>query len=99
MVTKKEVIAALKKVIDPELGINIVDLGLIYNIKIEKRSVKIKMTLTNPACPLRAFLVKEAETAIKNLGVENVDIELTFEPPWSPEKLSKVGKKLLGFIN
>lgn len=97
MITKKSVMNALKEVIDPEIGISVIDLGLIYNVKLNKDKVKIKMTLTTPLCPLSNFLVRSVEEKIKSLGVKNVEVELVFDPPWSPERMSKKAKKLLGF--
>jgi metal-sulfur cluster biosynthetic enzyme len=95
MITKKKIIEALKEVVDPELGINVIDLGLIYDIKIEDENVFIKMTLTSPFCPMSQFLASEVENKIKELGAKNVKVQLVFEPPWSPERMSKKAKKLL----
>lgn len=95
-VTKKEIIKALKKVIDPEVGISIVDLGLIYDVKVEEKKILIKMTLTTPFCPLGRFLLSSVEQAVKKFG-RDVRVELVFDPPWTPEKMSKKAKKALGF--
>ena len=99
MVTKEEVMEVLKQCMDPELGISIVDLGLIYDVKVEKEGkVKIKMTLTTVGCPLVGMIrgdVKEKVGAMK--GVKDVEVELVWDPPWTPERISVEGKKKLGF--
>jgi metal-sulfur cluster biosynthetic enzyme len=93
--TKIKVLQALKKVIDPELGLNIVDLGLIYRIDIdEKRKIiKVLMTLTSISCPFNAFLIQQAEETLANLNFGQVDLQLTFEPPWDPKMMSPELKK------
>ena len=88
---------ALKKVHDPELGVNIVDLGLIYDISVKDNDVHVKMTLTTPGCPLYMVFLKEVERAIKELGANKVEIELVFDPPWTPERMSKELRKRFGF--
>jgi metal-sulfur cluster biosynthetic enzyme len=77
---------ALEKVVDPELNFNIIDLGLVYDIKIEeKNKVKIKMTLTSPFCPLASMLLMQAKTVVATLPeVKDVSIDLVFEPQWNP---------------
>ena len=98
MVTKEEVMNALRNVIDIEIGENIVDLGLIYDVRVEDEdTVYVKMTLTVPGCPLARFLVGKAIESIKSLGVKNVNIELTFDPPWTPERMSPELRKKFGF--
>lgn len=99
MVTKEKVKEALKKVIDPEIGLSIVDLGLIYDIKIDKNSnIFIKMTLTVPGCPLANFLTYQTEEVVKQLeGVNSVKVELVWDPPWNPSMMSKEAKRILGW--
>ena len=97
-IDKEQVLDALRQVIDPELGINIVDMGLIYGIEIQGDRVHVKMTLTTPGCPMSAPLVAMADAAIRE-GVpeaETVEIELVWEPPWDPSRLSEAAKKRLG---
>ncbi len=89
MVTRDEVIKALEGIIDPELNIDIWTLELIRDISIENSIVKIKMTLTTPTCPYGPAILEGVESAIKDLGVEKVDIELEFSPPWQPSGLVK----------
>lgn len=95
---KKDIYAKLNEVLDPELGISIVDLGLIYNVEINRKNVKIIMTLTTIGCPLFGLISGQVREKIKELkGVCDVEIELTFDPPWNIDKMSKEGKIQLGF--
>jgi metal-sulfur cluster biosynthetic enzyme len=86
---KQKALNALKKVIDPELGANIVDLGLIYDIKVNENSIDVLMTLTYIGCPLGNFLMFEVEDKLKKAGFENVNISLTFDTPCTPERKSE----------
>ncbi|ACD66107.1 MAG TPA: metal-sulfur cluster assembly factor [Sulfurihydrogenibium sp.] len=96
---KAKIIEALKKVIDPELGFNIVDLGLIYDVQLKDGNVKIVMTLSSPSCPLSGTILNWAETEVKKLNfVKSVDIELVWEPRWSIERAGENVKKALGII-
>ena len=96
---RKKIAAVLKTIPDPELGISIYDLGLIYDIKIIGRKVTIVMTLTTMGCPLFSQISDPIKKRIGNLkGVSKVEIELTFDPPWEPEKMSKKAKLELGFV-
>ncbi|OGD95194.1 hypothetical protein A3F02_01810 [Candidatus Curtissbacteria bacterium RIFCSPHIGHO2_12_FULL_38_9b] len=100
MVSQEEIIAKLKLCLDPELGINIVDLGLIYSIHVESSRVVVLMTLTTPGCPLESYFVKDISTKLKSIkGVSDVSVELTFDPLWDPAKMSQESRDLLGFIN
>ncbi len=89
----------LKKVYDPEIGVNIVDLGLIYNIDVdENNNVKILMTLTVPGCPLANMLQIQTQKAVESMdGVNSAVVELTFEPPWKPEMMSETARRQLGW--
>ncbi|SRR5258708_36211273 len=101
MITKEAILSELKKVIDPELNINIVDLGLIYEIKIkkEKGEVTIVMTLTTPGCPLSLVFEEWVPEAVKKVpGVKTVHISLVWEPAWTPDKITDDAKELLGII-
>ena len=98
MVTQKAVEDALKEIPDPELGISLVDLGLIYNIEITGKKVEILMTLTTIGCPLFEQIAGPIRSAVGKLdGVKEVDVLLTFEPPWSPDRMSAEAKMQLGF--
>lgn len=93
-----DVIAALKQVIDPELGINIVDLGLVYEVQVLDDDVLITMTMTTPACPLGAHLVDGATFAVKQLArAANVDVQLVWQPAWDPMMMSLEAKQQLGW--
>ena len=98
-VTEDIVREALREVIDPELGENLVDLGLVYGITVEDSSVSVDLTLTTPGCPLHASLHAAAERAIRALvpGVEQVHIQLVWHPRWTPERISDGAKQRLGF--
>jgi metal-sulfur cluster biosynthetic enzyme len=96
-VTNQDVLEVLKNVYDPEIPINIVDLGLIYDVQIAEGDIYVQMTLTAPGCGMGPFIAQQAEWAISELdGVEDVQVEMTFDPPWSPDLISEDGKKLLG---
>ena len=97
MPTQEEVVEIIKQCYDPEIPINIYDLGLIYQININPDSVHLKMTLTAAACPAAQSLPEQVRQKISSsLGVKNVNVELTFDPPWSPEKITPEGRKKLG---
>jgi metal-sulfur cluster biosynthetic enzyme len=89
---------ALKQVYDMEIGFDIVSLGLIYGVDIdEENNVKVTMTLTTPMCPLAGFIVEEARSKVQEVeGVNDVDVDLTFDPPWSPEKASDEIRNIMG---
>lgn len=95
---KKEILEALENVIDPELGIDVINLGLVYQIDLDDAGTcKILMTLTVVGCPLSQELQNMIETELKNVSeVKNVEIELTFDPPWSMDRLSRYAKIALG---
>lgn len=99
MVTEEEVREQLKEVIDPELDINIVDLGLIYEIDVDDDSAYILMTLTTPGCPLHGVFDEMVRQEVGGLeGLNEIDVELTFEPRWSPDKMSDKAKNELGNV-
>lgn len=88
----------LREVIDPELGVNIVDLGLVYELAVQRGEVAIEMTLTTPGCPLGDYLEDEIRACLRQLPqVDEVSIELVWEPPWEPEKMSDVAREQLGW--
>ncbi|MEX2425512.1 MAG: metal-sulfur cluster assembly factor [Thermomicrobiaceae bacterium] len=99
--TKDEVIESLKTVYDPEIGINIVDLGLIYDVDIEdngeKNDVNVTMTLTSMACPLGPVIMQEVNSALDGLpDLGEVGVNLVWTPPWGPDKMSEDAKDELG---
>jgi len=97
MVTKKQVLEKLKEVYDPEMPINVVDLGFIREVKVKDDKVEIKMTLTNPFCPMHSMITEEVKDAIEKIkDVKGVKVELVFDPPWSPDDISEEAKKKFG---
>ena len=100
MVTKEMVEQSLRTVIDPELGIDIVSMGLLYDVTIsDTGAVRVLMTLTSMGCPLFDTIADDVKRAVLAVtGVTSVDIDLTFEPPWNPDKMSVEGKEKLGLL-
>ncbi len=97
MPTKDDVIEALRQVEDPELGMDIVDLGLLYDVEVQGPRVKITHTLTSMGCPVGPMIQEDIHRVTSELeGVEDIDVELTWDPPWSPEKMSDDAKFILG---
>ncbi len=96
-ITEGQVLETLKQVVDPELGINLVDLGLVYGIAIDGPDVRVKMTLTTPGCPMHDSLVKGAERAVSQIpGIASASVELVWDPPWNPNMISPEGMAALG---
>ena len=88
----------LTGVIDPELGINIVDLGLVYDVTIHEQRIIITMTMTTPACPLGPYLEQSVEAALADLaGPRLISVDVVFDPPWSPDMISDEGRRQLGW--
>ena len=95
--TKEKVMDALKEVFDPEIPVNVVDLGLIYDVSLKDGDVAVNMTLTAAGCGMGPYIAQQAEWAISEVdGVEDVSVELVFDPPWTPDRITEDGKKLLG---
>ena len=93
MELKEKIIDEIKKIYDPELPVNIYDLGLIYDVQVYEKKAKIKMTLTTPNCPVAESLPKEVkEGAMQVDGIEDVDLELVWDPPWSKDMMSDAAK-------
>ena len=97
-ISEEKVFETLKSVYDPELPVNIVDLGLIYDVQISGRNVQVKMSLTTPGCGMGAVIAKQAEDAIKTLGAKNVIVQIIWDPPWNPDMMSDEAKQKLGLI-
>ncbi len=97
--TEEQIKETLKKVLDPEVGVNIVDLGLIYEIQIKPKEVYIQLTMTSPACPLHGVITRNMDKVLRaafpDLG--SMTIELVWEPPWNPGMMSEAAKKQLGW--
>jgi metal-sulfur cluster biosynthetic enzyme len=96
MPTKDEIMEQLRTVIDPEIGIDIVSLGLIYEIDVTEDEVKIKMTMTTPACPLSGLLVSDVESVLRNMGYKKYDVQLVFDPPWTPDMMDEKVRNAMG---
>ncbi len=94
MEIKDKIIEEIKKIYDPEIPVNIYELGLIYDIKVENKSIaKVKMTLTSPNCPVAESLPKEVEDSIMQVDeIKKVDLSLVWDPPWSKEMMSEAAK-------
>lgn len=102
-ITEDTVREALKQVVDPELFVNIIDLGLVYLVEVaeaeEKSDVKIEMTMTSPACPAGPQLISQAKSAVGNLeGVSNVEVKIVMVPPWTPDRMTEAGRDQLGIF-
>ena len=98
-VTKEKILEALSDVYDPEIPIDIVNLGLIYDVQIEDGNVFVKMTMTAPGCPSSAQIVAESQMLIEGLrGVKEASIEIVWDPPWDPSRMSEEAKKGMGFV-
>jgi metal-sulfur cluster biosynthetic enzyme len=98
MASKDEVMEVLRQVEDPELGMDIVDLGLLYEVEIEGPKAKVTYSLTSMGCPAGPLIAGDIENAVRQVdGIEDVELELTFDPPWTPEKMSDDAKFILGF--
>ena len=95
--TKEDVLEALHDVFDPEIPVNVVDLGLIYNVEVDDGNVDVTMTLTFAGCGMGPYIAQQAEWRIAEMeGVEDVNVEMVFDPPWTPDQITEDGKKLLG---
>ena len=98
MPTKEDVVEALRQVEDPELGMDIVELGLFYDAEVDGPKAKITYTLTSMGCPAGQMIQEDIERVVREIpGVEDVESELTFEPPWTLDRMSEDAKFILGF--
>ncbi len=100
MVTKEQVLEKLKEVKDPEIGVDVVSLGLVYEVLAgSDNRVKLTMTMTSPMCPLGDVIINEAKEKVKELpGVAEVEVEMTFDPPWDTSRMSSDAKAELGIL-
>jgi FeS assembly SUF system protein len=98
--TKAAVLDVLRTCYDPEIPVNIYELGLVYDVSVaDEGAVTIQMTLTSPACPVAGSLPGEVQSRVANVpGVERVQVELVWDPPWTPERMSEAAKVQLGFF-
>ncbi len=97
--TKDEVLEILRKVIDPEIGINVVDLGLVYDVNIDDKKLDVDMTMTTAACPLGAYITDQADMLLRQFFPEaEVNVNLVWYPPWTPEMMSDAARQQLGWM-
>ena len=93
MTIKDKIVNEIKKIYDPELPVNIYELGLIYDIQVKGRKAEIKMTLTTPNCPVAESLPKEVKDGVMQVeGIEDVDLQLVWDPPWNKDMMSEAAK-------
>ncbi|HEY2742336.1 MAG TPA: metal-sulfur cluster assembly factor [Gaiellaceae bacterium] len=98
MATRDEVMEILRTVEDPELGMDIVDLGLLYDVEVEDSKAKVIYSLTSMGCPAGPLIAQDIDSAIRQVeGIQEVELELTFDPPWTPDRMSDDAKFILGF--
>jgi metal-sulfur cluster biosynthetic enzyme len=96
--SSNDVLEALRQVEDPELGMDIVDLGLVYEVEVEGETAKVIYSLTSMGCPAGPLIAQDIDRVAHEVpGVEQVELELTFDPPWTPDKMSDDAKFILGF--
>ena len=99
MVTKEQVYEALQECYDPEIPVNIVDLGLVYDVEIDGSKVAVKMTLTAPGCGMGTMIAADAKQRIIALeGVEDASVDLVWDPPWNPSMINEEAKQRLGIV-
>lgn len=97
MAEEKDVRKALRRVKDPELNLDVVVLGLVYDVDIEGSHAHVLMSLTTPFCPAAPQIVEDARVAVEGVeGIESAEIELTFDPPWSPDRIDPIIRSALG---
>lgn len=96
IITEELILEKLKAVIDPEIGINIVDLGLIYNLDFDEKKITVTMTLTTPGCPMHNSITKWVKEALSQIANVEVSVNLVWQPPWTPDDMSDAAKKQLG---
>ena len=96
-VTKDDVLEALRDVYDPEIPVNIVDLGLVYDVEVADADVEVQMTLTFAGCGMGPYIAQQAEWRLAEVeGIEDINVDLVFDPPWTPDMITEEGKRLLG---
>jgi metal-sulfur cluster biosynthetic enzyme len=95
--TEVDVLEALRQVVDPEVGVNIVDLGLVYGVQVDRGDVRITMTMTSPACPLRDYLQDLVESTVTSrvAGTTRVVVEIVDDPPWNEDRMSEAARRQL----
>lgn len=98
MIDEANIYEALRHVLDPEVAVNVVDLGLVYGVAVTGDAVRIDLTMTTPACPLVDTLVRDTRAALRDAGVVgDVDVNIVWDPPWGPERMSAAAREQLGW--
>ncbi len=98
MLTREEIDQVLRSCYDPEIPVNILDLGLIYDVNWDDEKVNVKMTLTAPGCGMGPLIAEDVRTKLLSLpGIKDAKVQLVFDPPWTPERMSDDAKKALGW--
>jgi metal-sulfur cluster biosynthetic enzyme len=99
MINQESLVSALRTVKDPELNVNVVDLGLVYSIQTHDDQIEVEMTLTSPACPAGPDILRSAVAALEKVeGVTKAEVRLVMSPPWSPDRMSDAARDELGFF-
>lgn len=99
MADQEAILGALRRVFDPELNLNVVDLGLVYAIQARGNEVDVEMTLTSPGCPVGPQILRDAVTVLEQLeGIDKANVKLVMSPPWSPDKMSDEARDELGIF-
>ena len=99
MISQETLVSALRTVKDPELNVNIVDLGLVYSVQSQEDQVEVEMTLTSPACPAGPEILRNAVAALEKVeGVIKANVRLVMSPPWSPDRMTDAARDELGFF-
>ena len=99
MINQETLVTALKTVKDPELNVNVIDLGLVYSIQVHEDQVEVEMTLTSPACPVGPEIIRNAVAALEKVdGVTKANVRLVMSPPWSPDRMTDEARDQLGFF-
>jgi FeS assembly SUF system protein len=98
MITREQIYAALQTCYDPEIPVNIVDLGLVYDVQIDEDHVRVVMTLTAQGCPAHSFISEAVRACVAEVpGVKSAHVQVVWDPPWDPSRMSEAAKKQLGF--
>ena len=94
-----QILNALRVVMDPEIGVNVVDLGLVYNVEVQDNCIYVALTMTTPTCPLGEMILDDAYVALRQAfpEAEDVRVDLVWNPPWSPERMTEAAKEQLGW--
>ncbi len=96
---KEIILKKLEEVVDPELGVDIVNLGLVYSIDVKGKKAVVKVTMTTPACPLLGLILENIKSKLSEIKeVDEISVELVWDPPWTPERMSEKAKRQLGYI-